>query len=77
MFFFPPPFSDLMFCWTLSIGWELIEIVFTYALPNFAECWWDQWILDVLLSNGLGIYVGHRLAMYDLEWNIALRTSYF
>jgi len=52
---------DVILCWAVSITWELIEMVFTHQLPNFAECWWDQWILDVLLSNGLGIYVGHRL----------------
>jgi phosphatidylserine synthase 2 len=55
---------DLLFCWTLSIGWELIELAFVFMLPNFNECWWDQWILDVLLTNGLGIYVGHRIAQH-------------
>ncbi|CAB3401193.1 unnamed protein product [Caenorhabditis bovis] len=45
-------------CWYISIAWELTEIVFTQLLPNFAECWWDALILDVLLCNGLGIYSG-------------------
>ncbi|XP_041360451.1 phosphatidylserine synthase-like [Gigantopelta aegis] len=44
--------------WTISIMWELTEVVFAHLLPNFAECWWDSWILDVLLCNGLGIFVG-------------------
>ena len=26
---------------------------------HIVECWWDQWILDVLLCNGLGSYVRH------------------
>jgi hypothetical protein len=55
---------DMKICWIISIQWELIEILFTHMLPNFAECWWDQWILDVLLANGLGIYVGHQLCTY-------------
>ena len=55
---------DSLFCWTISIGWELIEIAFTHMLPNFAECWWDQWLLDVLIANGLGIYVGTTLCRY-------------
>jgi hypothetical protein len=55
---------DLLFCWTLSVGWELIEIAFMHMLPNFAECWWDQWILDVMLANGIGIYCGHLIAQH-------------
>ena len=51
-------------CWTLSIAWELLEISLIYAVPNFAECWWDQWIMDVLVCNGLGIEVGLYLCNY-------------
>ena len=28
------------------------------------ECWWDQVFLDVLICNGLGIYVGRKLCDY-------------
>ena len=28
------------------------------------ECWWDQWLLDVLICNGLGIHVGSALCSY-------------
>ena len=38
-----------------------------------AECWWDQWLLDVLLANGLGIYIGLKLATY-LETKVAAAT---
>ncbi|NXR13192.1 PTSS1 synthase, partial [Semnornis frantzii] len=31
---------------------------FMHLLPNFAECWWDQVILDILLCNGGGIWLG-------------------
>jgi phosphatidylserine synthase 1 len=53
--------SDYALCWAISISWEVIEVAFLHMLPNFAECWWDQWILDVMLMNGLGIFVGHKL----------------
>lgn len=36
--------------------------VLCVSLP--LRCWWDQWILDVALANGLGIYCGCRLARY-------------
>nr|VZH95847.1 unnamed protein product [Spirometra erinaceieuropaei] len=44
--------------WTLSINWEITEIAFSHILPNFQECWWDSILLDILLCNGLGIWVG-------------------
>jgi hypothetical protein len=56
--------SDYTLCWAISISWEVIEVAFLHMLPNFAECWWDQWVLDVLFSNGLGIYVGHKICDY-------------
>lgn len=55
---------DTLLCWIISIQWELLEIIFTHVMPNFAECWWDQWLLDVLICNGLGIYVGQKI----VEW---------
>jgi hypothetical protein len=60
-------------CWTVSIMWELIEISLKHQLPNFAECWWDQWILDVMLCNGIGIEVGYQLCNYlevqEYKWS--------
>ena len=29
-----------------------------HMLPNFNECWWDSWLLDVLLCNFGGIVAG-------------------
>jgi len=64
---------DLFLCWVMSISWEFIEIFLTHMLPNFAECWWDQWLLDVLLTNGVGIQVGiwicDRLEMREYKWS--------
>ncbi len=41
--------------WTISIYWELLELATKHFIPNFAECWWDSLLLDVLLCNALGI----------------------
>ena len=46
---------------------------YKYMLPNFYECWWDQWIFDVLLCNGVGIWIGIKLCEYlevrTLAWH--------
>ncbi|CAE6523110.1 unnamed protein product, partial [Rhizoctonia solani] len=55
---------DYWFCWILSIAFEFAEYSLQHQLPNFAECWWDHWVLDVLLCNWLGIYVGMRTCAY-------------
>ncbi|KAL3891516.1 hypothetical protein ACJMK2_003777 [Sinanodonta woodiana] len=58
--------------WTISVMWEVTEVMFAHLLPNFAECWWDSWVLDVLLCNGLGIVVGmyicDKLEMRNYHW---------
>ncbi|XP_052086567.1 phosphatidylserine synthase 1-like [Mytilus californianus] len=58
--------------WTISVLWEFSEIVFCHLLPNFAECWWDSLILDVLICNGLGIWIGmeicKKLEMRNYHW---------
>ena len=61
-------FSLRLLCWVISITWEIVEITTAYFVPNFAECWWDQWILDVLLCNGIGIELGLLfLRMYETD----------
>jgi len=32
----------------------LLVLVLQHMLPNFNECWWDSWVLDVLICNSLG-----------------------
>lgn len=58
--------------WCISLMWEITEVQFAHLLPNFVECWWDALILDVLLCNGLGIWVGLKickiLEMRDYKW---------
>ncbi|KAI5123136.1 hypothetical protein M0805_000839 [Coniferiporia weirii] len=69
---------DYWFCWILSIAFELAEYSLQHQLANFAECWWDHWILDVLLCNWLGTYLGMKTCQYFevkyYEWR-GLRQS--
>ena len=48
------------------------QMAFAHLLPNFAECWWDALLLDVLICNGLGIWLGmwlaRKLEMRNYEW---------
>ncbi|KAJ8079905.1 hypothetical protein AAF712_010811 [Marasmius tenuissimus] len=55
---------DYWFCWILSIAFELAEYSLQHQLANFDECWWDHWILDVLLCNWLGTYLGMKVCQY-------------
>ncbi|CEG66570.1 hypothetical protein RMATCC62417_03121 [Rhizopus microsporus] len=55
---------DYWFCWIISIAFELCEYSLQHQLNNFAECWWDHWILDVLLCNWLGIHIGMKFCQY-------------
>mmetsp|Transcript_27 Transcript_27/g.58 ORF Transcript_27/g.58 Transcript_27/m.58 type:complete len:446 (+) Transcript_27:177-1514(+) len=65
-------FRDWKILLFLSIGFELMELTFHHMLPNFNECWWDSWILDVLLCNNIGILIGlgalQRRSQYGDEW---------
>ena len=44
--------------WLLSVGFEFMELTFQHMLPNFNECWWDSWLLDVALCNFIGLLAG-------------------
>ncbi|KAI0059613.1 PSS-domain-containing protein [Artomyces pyxidatus] len=55
---------DYWFCWILSIAFEFAEYSLQHQLANFAECWWDHWILDVLICNWLGTYLGMKACEY-------------
>ena len=71
-------FRDWWFATVISVMFEFLEYSLEHQLPNFSECWWDHWILDVLLCNGLGTVAGImtlrylRLKPYDWRglWNI-------
>ena len=51
---------DTWLCWILSVMFEVAEYSLQHQLPNFAECWWDHWILDVATCNWLGIWLGMK-----------------
>ncbi|KAF9998716.1 hypothetical protein BGZ79_007622 [Entomortierella chlamydospora] len=55
---------DYTFCWILSVMFEVMEYSLAHQLNNFNECWWDHWILDVLVCNWLGIYLGIKTCEY-------------
>ncbi|KAM0673034.1 hypothetical protein GVAV_003525 [Gurleya vavrai] len=55
---------DYYLTWILSVMFEVMEYSLAFQLPNFAECWWDHWILDVLTCNALGIHVGIMTCRY-------------
>ena len=50
--------------WAISILFEFMELTFQHMLPNFNECWWDSWILDVAVCNFIGILTG----MATVRW---------
>ena len=57
-------FRDTWLCWLLSVAFELAEYALEHQLPNFAECWWDHWLLDVAICNALGIWAGMWTCRY-------------
>lgn len=50
---------DLRLTLIASVLFEIYEISLVHWLPNFAECWWDSLVLDIILCNGLGIICGY------------------
>eukprot|EP00112_Aurelia_sp_Birch-Aquarium-sp1_P009651 Seg2101.7 transcript_id=Seg2101.7/GoldUCD/mRNA.D3Y31 product="Phosphatidylserine synthase 2" protein_id=Seg2101.7/GoldUCD/D3Y31 len=63
---------DFWFANTLSILFEFYEYSLEHQLPNFHECWWDHWIMDAVICNFVGIYLGmktcHFLEMKEHKW---------
>ncbi|CAH1786738.1 unnamed protein product [Owenia fusiformis] len=63
---------DYWLCMVISIMFEVLEYTLEHQLPNFSECWWDHWIMDAIVCNGLGIYLGMKtlkvLSMRKWYW---------
>ncbi|XP_039267130.2 phosphatidylserine synthase 2-like [Styela clava] len=57
-------FRNIWMTTVLSAVFELLEYTLEHQLPNFSECWWDHWILDFIVCNGLGIYFGLKCLKY-------------
>lgn len=72
---------DYWLCWILSVMFEVMEYSLQFQLPNFAECWWDHWILDVALCNALGIWAGMKtcefFSMKTYQWRSIKNISSF
>lgn len=62
-------FRDWWFCTVISVMFEFLEYSLEHQLPNFSECWWDHWILDVIVCNGGGTIIG----MYTLRY-LSIKT---
>ena len=65
---------DVKLCTFLSLFFEFMEISLSHQLPNFCECWWDSVILDLLVCNGGGIYLGYLTCRYfemkEYHWGV-------
>lgn len=63
---------DARLLWTMSIAFELTEVLLRPWLPNFHECWWDHLFYDVFTANAIGIHAGLWCADYlglsVLDW---------
>jgi len=57
-------FRDWWLTTVISIMFEFLEYSLEHQLANFSECWWDHWILDVIICNGGGTILG----VYTLRW---------
>lgn len=71
---------DLRLTMAASILFELYELTFKHMLPNFAECWWDSLLLDVVVCNGFGIFCGYwflklfRCKEYNFLYSVEVVT---
>ena len=65
-------FRDWWFTTVISVMFEFLEYSLEHQLPNFSECWWDHWILDVVVCNGGGTVLGmltlKYLSMKTYNW---------
>ncbi|CAB4062333.1 PTDSS2 [Lepeophtheirus salmonis] len=65
-------FRDWWLTTVISVMFEFLEYSLEHQLPNFSECWWDHWILDVFICNGggtvLGLFMLKYLSMKEYNW---------
>ena len=61
--------------WTMhfwSVLTELVELLFGEVIPPLAECWWDQLICDMILTNIPGMVIGmmiiRRFKWQEFDW---------
>ena len=51
-------FRDVYLVFITSVLFEIWEYSLEHILPNFKECWWDHWVIDVFGCNFLGMILG-------------------
>jgi len=65
-------FRDWWVTTVISVMFEFLEYSLEHQLANFSECWWDHWILDVIICNGggtiLGVLTLRWLSMKEYNW---------
>ena len=65
---------DVKLCVFLSGLFEFIEVSLKHQLPNFNECWWDSAVMDFILCNGGGIFLGwltcRFFKMKEYDWGL-------
>ncbi len=65
-------FRDWWLVTVISVMFEFLEYSLEHQLPNFSECWWDHWILDVIVCNGggtvIGLYTLRYLSIKTYDW---------
>lgn len=52
---------DPLLLWLVSVMFEVLELSLRHLLPNFNECWWDSWLVDVALTNLVGMWAGLKV----------------
>ena len=65
-------FRDTGLSFFCSALFETMELTFRHILPNFYECWWDSIVLDLIITNTLGIVCGRLtlrlLGLREYNW---------
>lgn len=55
----------------ISFMFEVIEGSLEHHQPVFFECWWNRWVIDFILCNGIAIWIGMHVCSYlgiDRSW---------
>eukprot|EP01054_Gregarina_sp_Poly1_P005711 Gregarina_sp_Poly_1__5710@NODE_2_length_28028_cov_167_134223_g1_i0_p11_GENE_NODE_2_length_28028_cov_167_134223_g1_i0NODE_2_length_28028_cov_167_134223_g1_i0_p11_ORF_typecomplete_len266_score21_49PSS/PF03034_15/3_1e57YitT_membrane/PF02588_15/0_67YitT_membrane/PF02588_15/5_1e02_NODE_2_length_28028_cov_167_134223_g1_i01424715044 len=70
---------DWILLWLCSLLFELSEVMLRHILPNFWECWWDHFIMDIFGCNLLGIWLGmiicNKLSLKFYAWGKPTEVS--
>lgn len=65
--------GDFMFAFRISFLFEFIELMYHDLIPNFKECFFDHFILDLLICNAIGAFLGVQLRKF---YGVKIRSKY-